>query len=113
MAVPLLIDQWAAFAGPTVFGPDATPAQKALDAFRCRVSMAMVKAAMEISNEGAAAPFHPQRIALAQKVLSIPPSWMPAFAQAVAAQGLDNKASDQAIRDEVAAVWNAIAGAVA
>ena len=101
--------QWDAWAGPTVFAHDVTPAQKELDSFRSRVSMAMVKAAMDIQSELTTVAYHTQRSAFARLVLVEPSRYTPPFAQALAAQGLDDTSTDKQITDMVSAVWNALA----
>jgi hypothetical protein len=86
-----------------------TPAQSDLDSFRSRVSMAMVKAAMDIQSELTTVAYHGQRSAFARLVLVEPSRYTPPFAQALAAQGLDNVSTDKQIADMVSSVWNGFA----
>lgn len=81
-------------------------------AFCNRVMVAMVSAGISIQSEAASTPNHALRANYARSVLNQPSQFCPAFALALASQGLDNTSTDAAINSGVSSVWNALAGTV-
>lgn len=94
--------------------------------FQQRVSSALATVAVTIYGEANPPANHPARAAYAVVVITDAPVSMVttnasgtltpdkrvyAVARLLAAQGLDNSASDQAILAQIAADWNALAGA--
>jgi hypothetical protein len=75
-----------------------------------RLQQQIVTSAIAIASEPSNTPDHANRIALALQVVRNPGGWLAAFQQAVASQGVDNTATDLAIANAVAAVWNAVSG---
>jgi hypothetical protein len=84
--------------------------------FQKRVYMAMLKAAQDIRSEATTVPNHTKRIVFGQNVVSAAPgqyqnnALLVAWASAVAAQGIDNTATDVQIASTIAAIWDAWAG---
>lgn len=104
--------QWNAVYGPTAW--EFNTLQSRIDAayFMQRVSMAMTAAAISIANEATGTVNHVNRVGLAKLVLDNPSQWSAPFAQACAAEGLDQTSTDAAINGMMGAIWNGLAGVV-
>ena len=77
-----------------------------------KVEQALVEAAIAIQNEGTAVANHAARTQYARNVLQSSSSAARVFTEGVASQGLDNTATDAAIRAAVSSLWNAYAGGI-
>lgn len=89
--------------------PGTAPTQQ--QQFIQKVQEAIAETALAVYSEPANTAGHAVRAAFASRVLNSLSSAVPAFAQALAAQGLDNTSTDAQISNGVSAAWNAICGA--
>lgn len=101
-----LIDQWNAAMNQD---PNSQAAIGTTQ-FNHRVCMAAISAAISIINEATTTPDHANRAAFAVKVTNRPFDWMIPLTLGVASQGLDNTATDAAINNAIASIWDAFSG---
>jgi hypothetical protein len=79
--------------------------------FRDKVTIAMVQQAIAVQGEATATANHANRSAYAREVLNAPEQFTPRFVLAVMAdETIALNATDQTLKDRVAAVFNALAG---
>lgn len=79
-------------------------------AFVARVLAALALTAQQIGTEGSTVTNHQNRSTLATRVSNSPDSYSRAFALMLAAQSIDNSATDAQILSMISAVWNTEAG---
>lgn len=103
--------QWDACYGPTNFGGNVNNSA-AVDAahFQQRVAMAVSAQAVAVCQEVTTTTNHPNRVAMAKDALNNPAKYTAPFAQAMAANGLDEGSTDSAILGAVAFGWDFFAG---
>ncbi len=110
-----LQDQWNAAFGPNATAGLSLPGLNTLGpaaAFRQRCIMAAISAALSVAQEPTGTGNHANRAALGKAITDSPLAWLDACAAAVAAQGIDNSALDQPIKDAIWTAWNMLAGAL-
>lgn len=76
-------------------------------AFVQRIQMSLISTAISVINEATSTPLHPNRAALASKILQNPSGWAALFAVGAASDNLtDNTATDAALDSRIAAIYN-------
>jgi Kef-type K+ transport system membrane component KefB len=90
----------------------STQAQLAVDvAFLERVELAIVSAAIDVSNEATSTPNHSWRAALAQRVVAAPNTYAQQMAWGIVADtSITSSSTDTVLKNRVAAIWNTYAG---